>query len=673
MSERQGKRRLRELRQAVAHHDTLYYKNAQPEISDFEYDRLKREFTQLEAEYSDASNAPVRAVGDDRIEGFETYTHRVPMLSLDNTYNEEELKKFDQRLCKRFAVEQLDYVVEPKIDGVALSLTYESGHFIRAVTRGNGIEGDDVTHNICTLEDLPRELTGKALPQAIEIRGEVYMTHREFERINAERETLDLSLYANPRNLAAGTLKLLDSGETARRKLEIVLYGVGYASRGFDRQSAVLQQLKDWMFPSFEQYWLVQGIDAVWGSIQELNTLRHSYPYSTDGAVVKLNRIELQKKAGATAKAPRWAIAYKFAAEQAETRLKKITIQVGRTGVLTPVAELEPIQLAGTNVARATLHNADEIARKDIREGDSVIIEKAGDIIPAVVRVRNDKRSAESRVYPFPTTCPACGVEVVRLPDETAWRCPNLSCPPQIRRRIIHYASKACMDIENLGKAVVEQLVAAGLVHSIADLYQLQVDDLLGLERFAQKSSTNLIQALELSKEKAFWRLLHGLGIPHVGQQSAKDLARYFKTLDRLMQADEAALSAVDGIGATMAKSIRLFFAEPVNLEIIRRLIDCGINTSELETTEKKGSLPLEGKTFVLTGTLPTMTRDQARAAIETAGGKVSSTVSRKTTYLLAGESPGSKFKKAEKLGVSVIDEAEFKALLVDEPHMEPR
>ena len=662
MSETEGKRRLRELRRAIAHHDDLYYKKAQPEISDFEYDRLKRELAQLEAQYPTELDSPVRAVGDDRIEGFETHPHRVPMLSLDNTYNEEELKKFDQRLCKRLAVDVLEYVVEPKIDGIALSLTYEKGRLVRALTRGNGVEGDDVTHNIFTLENLPRALPGTP-PPFIEIRGEAYMANEEFERINAERETLDLPLYANPRNLAAGTLKLLDPNETAQRKLEIVLYGIGYSSQEFDRQEAVLEQIKNWQLPSLQKYWLVEGMDAVWVSVQELSSLRNSFPYATDGAVIKLNTIERQQAAGATAKAPRWAIAYKFAAEQAETRLKAITIQVGRTGVLTPVAELDPIQLAGTTVARATLHNADEIARKEIREGDAVIIEKAGDIIPAVVQVLKSKRSAESRVYTFPTTCPACGAEVVRLPDETAWRCPNLQCPPQVRRRIIHYAARPCMDIENLGKAVVEQLVAVGLVQSIADLYELQIEDLVGLEKFAQKSSENLVQSIEMSTKREFWRLLHGLGIQHVGMQSAKDLARHFKTLDALMQADEAALSAVDGIGATVAQSIRLFFAEPVNLEIIRRLVACGVNT--VATTEDVSALPLAGKTFVLTGTLPTMTRDQARAAIENAGGKVSSTVSKKTTYLLAGEAPGSKLKKAEKLGVSVIDEGEFKALLL--------
>ena len=664
MSEAQGKRRLRELRQAIAHHDDLYYKKAQPEISDFEYDRLKRELAQLEAQYPTEPDSPVRAVGDDRIEGFETHPHRVAMLSLDNTYNEKELKKFDQRLCKRLGVELLEYVVEPKIDGIALSLTYEKGRLVRALTRGNGVEGDEVTHNIFTLEDLPRALPGTP-PPFIEIRGEAYMTNDEFERINAERETLDLPLYANPRNLAAGTLKLLDPNETAQRKLEIVLYGIGYSSQGFDHQEAVLEQIRNWQLPSLEKYWLVQGMDAVWASVQELNSLRNSFPYATDGAVIKLNAIERQQAAGATAKAPRWAIAYKFAAEQAETHLRSITIQVGRTGVLTPVAELEPIQLAGTTVARATLHNADEIARKDIREGDAVIIEKAGDIIPAVVQVLKSKRSGESRVYTFPTTCPACGAEVVRLPDETAWRCPNLRCPPQVRRRIIHYVSRPCMDIENLGKAVVEQLVTVGLVHSIADLYDLQIDDLVGLEKFAQKSSENLVQSIEMSKQREFWRLLHGLGIQHVGMQSAKDLARHFKTLDALMQADEAVLSAVDGIGATVAQSIRLFFAEPVNLEIIRRLVACGVNT--VAPTEAVSASLLAGKTFVLTGTLPTMTRDQARAAIENAGGKVSSTVSKKTTYLLVGESPGSKLKKAEKLGVSVIDEGKFKALLAEE------
>lgn len=656
--------RIARLRDDVARHRRLYYQDNAPEISDQDYDRLERELAELETEYPllALASSPTREVGDDRIEGFATYRHRQPMLSLDNTYSEAEVREFHQRLAKIFPGESLEYVVEPKIDGVAVSLTWEEGRLIRAVTRGNGTEGDDITRNIRHIPSLPQRLSGSHFPDSLEIRGEIYMTHAEFQRINRSREEEGQPLYANPRNLAAGTVKLLDPREASRRELQIVLYGLGYCEpeRHFDSQSAFQEQLKAWQLPVVERYWRVTGIDAVWNAISGLDQLRHTFAYPTDGAVIKLNAFHQQREAGFTSKSPRWAMAYKFAAEQAETRVREIVIQVGRTGALTPVAELEPVLLAGTTVARATLHNADEIARKDIRPGDTVIIEKAGEIIPAVLRVITEKRPADSQPYSFPTHCPACGTAAVKLPGEVVWRCPNTACPPQIRRRLTHFASRQAMDIENLGEAVVDQLVSRGLVHTLADLYRLKVDDLLGLDKFAQKSSENLIRALDASKTNELWRLIHGLGIQHIGAQSAKDLARHFADLDALLNASEDELTAVDGVGSVVAASIRRYTEAEANRDLIEALRAAGLRFREERSDTTVLIEGITGKTFVITGTLPTLSRDEARAKIEAAGGKVSSSVSKKTDYLLAGESAGSKLDKAQSLGVPMMDEAEL-------------
>jgi len=659
--------RAAELREVIARHDELYYRKAEPEISDAEYDRLKRELADLEARYPQLARkeSPTERVGDDRLEAFEQYRHLQPMQSLDNTYNEGELREFDQRLRKLFGDEALDYVVEPKVDGVAVSLTFENGQLVRAVTRGNGVEGDVITQNVRTIDKLPMVLAGKNHPRIVEIRGEIYMTREAFEAINQQREAEDQPLFANPRNLAAGTVKLLDPKETARRPLEVVLYGLGHCEPlPFARQSEFNEALRYWKLPTQEKIWHAAGIDQAWERIQELDELRHGFPYDTDGAVIKLDPLNWQREAGSTAKAPRWAIAYKFAAEQAETTLEKITLQVGRTGQLTPVANLSPVQLAGTTVARASLHNADEIDRKDIREGDCVVVEKAGEIIPYVVRSVPEKRPAGAVPFTFPEHCPDCGTAIVRLEGEAAHRCPNAAgCPPQVRRRIEFFGSRPCMDIENLGKAVVDQLVSASLVQNIADLYRLRVDDLLPLERFAQKSAENLVAALEESKGRELWRLIHGLGIPHIGAKAAKDLAAHFGSLEKLLAAQEEGLVALDGVGEIMARSVVTFFAEPKNRHLVEALIELGVNP--MEAPRQMASVEgVTGKTFVLTGTLPNWTRDQATEKIEAAGGKVTSSVSKKTSYVVAGEEAGSKLAKAEKLGVPVLDEAGLRELL---------
>ncbi len=680
MNLEQAQTKLADLRAQIKRHDELYYRRARPEITDFDYDALKRALADLEAEFPEAAAAlpgdsPTSQVGDDRAEGFQTYRHRLPMQSLDNTYSESELLEFDARLARMLEREKLEYVIEPKIDGLAVSVTYERGEFVRAVTRGNGVEGDDVTTNALTIATLPRKLriaVGESAPEFIEIRGEVYMTAAEFARINRDREEAGEPPYANPRNLAAGTLKLLDAGEVRRRRLEIVLYGFGAcepASALGASQSGFHSHLQRWGLPIVEKIWQVRGFDAAWAAVQELDSLRHSFAYGTDGAVVKLDNLALQREAGSTSKAPRWAIAYKFAAERAETNLLAISIQVGRTGVLTPVAELNPVQLAGTTVARATLHNRDEIARKDIRIGDFVYVEKAGEVIPAVIGVNLSRRSPACVPYIFPSECPACGTGVIQIEGEVALRCPNYECPVQVRRRVQHFASRGGVDIEGLGEAMVDTLVEKGWVRSAADIYKLRREDLLSLGKSVEKSSDNLLAAIESSKQAELWRYIHGLGIPHVGVAAAKDLARRFGGLEELASArfedfiGDKKTSRIEGIGETMALAIVAHFNDPRQRALVSDLLARGVRPSAPAPAAAIGTT-FAGKTFVLTGTLPSMTRDDAADKIVAAGGKVSGSVSKKTSYVLAGEDAGSKLEKARALGVAVLDEAAFLRLL---------
>ena len=653
-------------RKEIARHDTLYHKIARPEITDHEYDRIKRELVDLESQYPEFldKGSPTNQIGDDRNEGFDTYLHRRPMMSLDNTYNEEDLNGFEKRLQKLLGVNELIYVIEPKIDGVAISLTYEKGNLVRAVTRGDGITGDVVTKNLKGIDYLPTHINDESCPEVIEIRGEIYMTHSEFNRINKERKKTSLDLYANPRNLAAGTIKQIHLNISDNRKLDIVLYGLGYCSSAlFTYQHEFYETLKGWNMPTVEKYWMANSIIEACYIIKELENLRDTFAYSTDGAVVKLDAIDQQRESGATSKSPRWAIAYKFAAEQAETKIQKINMQIGRTGTLTPVAELDSVFLAGSTISHATLHNEDEIKRKDIREGDSVIIEKAGDIIPAIVRVLTEKRKNETPPYIFPHKCPSCGTQTIRLSGEAARRCPNLSCPPQIRSRIEHYTSRQCMNIEGLGEAVVDQLVSKNLINNFADLYKLNINDLLSLNNFAQKSSENLIQAIESSKKCELWRFIHGLGIHHIGSTASKDLARSLQTLQTLIDANEDDLMELDGIGEIMAKSVNNFFSQYSNKKIIARLITYGMNFGNATSTQDT-SYDLKGKSFVLTGTLISLTREAAIQLIENAGGRVKTSISKNTDFILVGESAGSKLTHAHKLGTKIIDEKEFHELL---------
>jgi len=673
MTSSEAQQRITTLRSEVAYHDTRYYRQARPEIGDVEYDRLKRELADLEARFPAAARAagqetPTKRIGDDRAEGFATVRHRQPMQSLDNTYSEAELREFHARLVRLLGREDLSYVVEPKIDGLAVSLTYEKGKFVRAVTRGNGVEGDDVTANALTIRSLPRELKATAqapVPQLIEIRGEIYMTLAEFQRINAARDEEGEERYANPRNLAAGTVKLLDPREVAERRLELVLYGIGAcepAQAGGDTQSGYHSRMRAWGLPTVEKFWKARGIDEAWAAIGELDRIRQGFAYATDGAVVKLDSLALQREAGSTSKAPRWAMAYKFAAERAETKLLSISVQVGRTGVLTPVAELEPVLLAGSTVSRATLHNRDEIIRKDIRVGDFVFVEKAGEVIPAVVAVNTARRTPECVEFRFPSKCPSCGSTVVQAEGEVALRCPNYDCPVQVRRRVRHFASKACVDIDGLGEAMVDILVEKGWVRSVSDIYRLRRDDLLSLGKSVEKSTDNLLAAVEASKGAELWRFIHGLGIPHVGAAAAKDLASRFMSLEALSESKledyigTGKESLIAGIGRTMADAIIDHFNQPMNRTLVRDLIRAGVSP-KAPAVAAPGKGPFVGMTFVLTGTLPSMTRDEASARIEAAGGKVASSVSKKTTYVLAGSDAGSKLEKARALGVAVIGE----------------
>jgi len=693
--------RLAELRAQIAHHDELYYRQARPEISDFEYDCLKKELESLER-LAPAAGSSAK-VGDDRAEGFVRAKHRLAMTTLDNTYDEGELRDFGTRVIKLIgkpsgpetpaapaaqALDQLGlnfdapaeppagneplYTVEPKVDGVAISLTYDNGRLTRAITRGDGEEGDDVTANILTLRTLPHTLAGSPPQGILEIRGEVYLSNAEFERINRLQEEAGLEPYANPRNLTAGTVKLLDASEVARRGLEIVLYGIGHADHPVaTSQTALRARLADWGLPVLSHFWTVRGIEAAIVAIRELDQVRRSFPFGTDGAVVKVDSFVEQRIAGfrgegqsARKLSPRWACAYKFAPDRAETRVNAITIQVGRTGALTPVAELEAVFLAGTTVRRATLHNADEIARKDVRVGDAVLIEKAGEIIPAVVSVLTEKRTPSCVPYAFPTSCPACATPVVRDADAVVWRCPNQDCPEQLLRRLTHFASKACLDIEGLGEEMVALFVSNKLIRTLPDLFRLRLEELLPLKKSGEVWAAKLIASIAAARTADLWRVIHGLGIPQVGAASAKDLARRFGSLEALLQADELALMSISGIGERTAALVLAWVRAEPNRQLLADLQSAGVAPTPPPAPAAGSSAPLAGKTVVLTGTLPTLSREEATALIEQAGGKTSGSVSKKTSYVLAGEEAGSKLEKARALGVPVLTEAEFRALL---------
>ncbi len=660
----QAKQEIEDLRAQIEQHNRLYYIEAAPEIADREYDDLLQSLEKLEQQFPELKNSlsPTQRVGGAPQESFKNVRHTVPMMSLSNTYSKEELVEFDRRIQKLIPEETFHYILEPKIDGVAISLRYENGELVRAVTRGDGTTGDDVTTNVRTIQSIPLRLADMIPPAVLEVRGEIYMDTAGFAKLNEQRQEEGKEPFANPRNACAGSLKLLDPREVAKRPLDAIFYATGQLQGiSFETHEQMLQTLHRYGLRITPNYWISEGIEEILQRLDDLENMRHEFPFEMDGGVIKVNERRLYEGLGSTAKSPRWAVAYKYEPEQAETTLYAISIQVGRTGVLTPVAELEPVQLAGTTVKRATLHNEDEIRRKEIKIGDKVIIEKAGEIIPAIVKVLTKKRTGAEIDFSMPTACPVCGGEVEKREGEVALRCINLQCPAQVKNWLAHFASRGAMDINGLGESLVEQLVDSGLVKTPAELYSLKKVEVLGLERMGEKSADNLIQGLEDSKQRPFEKILFGLGIRHIGKGAATILANEFKNIDALMAASVEQLESIRDIGPIVGKSVVKYFQSLEGQGVVKQLREAGVNFEQAETG---GSNELEGLTFVLTGSLETMTREEGGDKIRARGGKVSASVSKNTSYLVAGENAGSKLAKAEALGVTILDEEQFITLL---------
>ena len=715
--EAQAAKRIAQLRNEIKEHDRRYYEEAAPTISDREYDRLYKELVDLEAKFPDlvTPDSPTQRVSGRPLQAFAQIQHRVPMLSLDNTYSEDEVANFYKRITRLLPDEKVPVVIEPKVDGVAVSVMYENGRLKYAATRGDGSVGDDITQNIKTIRSVPQQLRGSA-PKVFEMRGEAYLDKDGFKKLNKEREAAGLPLFANPRNAAAGSLKHLNPKVAAQRPLGMVFYGTG-ATEGadVDLHSKIFPLFKKLGLPTHEDWWLADSVEKILNAIRDLDEIRHDFPYETDGAVIKVDALEQRERLGFTAKSPRWAIAYKYAAERVETKLLDIKVQVGRTGILTPVAVLEPVLVSGSTVSRATLHNEDEIKRKDIRIGDTVVIEKAGEVIPAVVEVVKSKRPRNAKPFDFLKhihgKCPVCGGPVKRDPQFVAWRCENLQCPAQTTRRVEFFAARGALDIESVGGIVADKLVERGLVREPLDLFELKVEQLgklnLGTEEnpriFGEKNATKAIQAIERARTFPLSRWLYALAIPDVGKTTAADLARFHQTIEdvasskllrnvlayREIKGDKEATKEiaerliksgfaqpskskidknagiVTEVGPVVAKSVLDFFASAAGKKILQRMKQLGIRPkSEKVSAKKMAELPLAGKTFVLTGTLPSMTREEASAKIEALGGHVSGSVSKKTDYVLAGTEAGSKLEKAKELGVRVIDEPQFRKMV---------
>ncbi|MER3403533.1 MAG: DNA ligase (NAD(+)) LigA [Armatimonadota bacterium] len=674
MTREQAQARIEELRRLIEYHNYRYYVLDQPEISDEEYDRLFRDLVELETQFPEFASpeSPTQRVGAPPLERFPEHGHREVMLSLDNAFSEEELIAFDQRV-KRFLdlppTASIEYTCELKIDGLAVSLTYEHGVLTIGATRGDGMRGENVTPNIRTVRQIPLRLRAENLfetpPPLIEVRGEIYLSYHEFERINREREQAGEPLFANPRNAAAGSLRQLDSRITARRHLRFWAYGIGYAE-GMELRThwEVLQQLKAWGFPVNPHTRRVASIDEAVAYCREWSKRRADLEYATDGVVIKVNDIPLQRRLGATQRAPRWAIAYKYPAEHAQTVIREVRWQVGRTGVLTPVAIMEPVQVGGVTVSRATLHNIDEIRRKDVRIGDTVIIQRAGEVIPEVVQVVTEARAGAEQPIEPPTHCPVCGASVERAEDEAVIRCINLACPAQIVERIRHFTSRHAMNIEGVGDKWVQRLYELGYIHDPADLYSLHQhrEALVALERSGEKLVQNILNAIEASKHAGLDRLIFALGIRHVGEHAARVLAEHFGTLDALMQATEAQLTAISGIGPETAREVVEFFARPENRAVIEKLRASGVKMN-LERPLPKAT-PFAGMTFVFTGELERYTREEAEALVRQLGARATSSVSKATTYVVAGSGVGSKLQKAIELGIPVLNEAQFLELV---------
>jgi DNA ligase (NAD+) len=657
--------RIDTLRQEIRRHEHLYYALSKPEISDQEYDALERELRDLEERFPDlvTADSPTQRVGEQPSAEFPTFQHQIPMLSLDNTYGEDELKEFEERIFRLIGKREMVYTAELKIDGLSMSLHYDDGRLTRGVTRGDGIRGDDVTPNVRAIKAVPLVLSGKGVPESLEVRGEIFLPRSRFDAINREREDRDEEPFANPRNSAAGTMKTLDARIVAGRGLDIYFYSLAQAKGVAVRShSEALERMRSWGLKTNPNSRLCRGLAEVLAYGAEWREKRDSLEYEIDGIVVKVDDFAQQQELGFTAKFPRWAIAYKYPARRAATIVRAIEVQVGRTGKLTPVAQLDPVALAGSTVSRATLHNEEEVARKDVRIGDTVLIEKGGDVIPKVVEVVESKRPDGTRPWAPPHSCPVCGSAAVKLEGEVDRRCVNASCPAQVEERLKHYARRQAMDIEGLGDVLVHQMVEKGQVRDFADLYKLSLEEVVGLERMAEKSGRNLLQQIEASKSRELRRLLFGLGIRFVGERAAMLLARHFRSLEALATASVEEIDALYEIGPVVAHSVHDWFADEANRKLVRDLAEAGVRTSE--AGEAPSSLAFQGQQWVLTGALQEMTRDDAKAAIEARGGRVTSSVSKKTSVVVVGVDPGSKYDKARELKVKCVDEAEFRRLL---------
>jgi DNA ligase (NAD+) len=661
MTRADAAQRITELREQIHHHDYLYYVESRPEVSDAEYDALMRELKSLEAEWPDlvTGDSPTQRIGGTPTDLFKPVEHHVAMLSLDNATTADDLREFEARLGRAYPGAKFQYVCEPKIDGLGVALVYERGRFVRGATRGDGRIGEDITANLRTIRSIPKILKPGPLASAelLEVRGEVFMPRDEFAQLNRSLEEVGTPTFANPRNAAAGAVRQKDPAVTARRPLDMFLYHVSRAdSLGFATHWEALQALGAAAFKTNPRSRRCANLDAVLAACAELERDRDALGYDADGVVVKVDSLEQQRRLGSTTHHPRWAIAFKFAARQATTVVEAIEVNVGKTGALTPTAKLSPVELAGVTIRNVSLHNEDEIRRKDIRVGDTVLIERAGDVIPYVVQVVLAKRPDASQEFTFPSACPACGGRTERAEGEAYWRCTNTACPAQFKERLRHFGSRRAMDIEHLGDSTIEQLVDTGAVKDFADLYHLTADQVAALDRFADKSAENLIRAIDASRERGLARLLNALGIRLVGERVAQLLAGRFGSLDVIKSKSEAELAEVHGIGDEIARAIVTFFQEPRNVELIDRLKSAGVVLSA--PVAPVGPTPLAGKTFVVTGTLPTLSREAARELIERHGGKVASSVSKKTSYVVVGEAPGSKADDARRLGVTVLDEA---------------
>jgi DNA ligase (NAD+) len=659
------KKRVEKLREEIEYHNYLYYVLDRPEISDAQYDRLMRELEKIEEQYPElrSPNSPTQRVGAPPLESFEIVRHTLPMLSLANAFDETEAKDFDKRVKKFLgSSNEIVYVAEPKLDGLAVELVYERGQFVVGSTRGDGVNGENITQNLRTIKTIPLQLIRKEIPvpERLEVRGEVIMQLKKFKELNRKREEIGEPPFANPRNAAAGSVRQLDSKITAGRPLEIYCYGLGEVTgRTFKTHSEILQTFPKWGLRTNPHIQKCQNIDEVLEYYHKMNEKRETLPYEIDGIVIKVDRLDLQTRLGEIARSPRWALAFKFQPKQETTKILDIIVQVGRTGALTPVAVMEPVKVGGVEVSRATLHNQDEIDKKDVRVGDTVIIQRAGDVIPEVVQVITSKRKGTEKKFRMPSKCPVCGAEVIK--EEAIHRCIGLDCPAQLKGRIKHFASKRAMDIEGLGVKLTDQLVDKGLIKDVADIYYINKEELIELERMAEKSAQNIIDAIEKSKTKPLSKFLYALGIRHVGETTAEDLARQFPRLDNFFRLSEEDLMEVEGIGPEVAASVHQFFRDKKNKESIELLKKAGVKLIEAKAKEKG---KLAGKTFVFTGTLKTFGRDEARNLVESLGGMTASSVSKKVDYVVIGEDPGSKFDKAKDLGIKTLTEEEFKKMI---------